>query len=66
MHRTHAWAKRSFEARKGSDQALFGIVQGALDKELRRVSAHALQETPFDGFAIGGLAVGEGRPEREE
>ncbi len=66
MHRTHAWAKRSFEARKGSDQALFGIVQGALDKELRKVSALALQETPFDGFAIGGLAVGEGRPERED
>ena len=41
--------------------ALFGIQQGALDADLRKASADALTEIGFDGYAIGGLAVGEGR-----
>ncbi len=60
------WAQRS---RAGFDSgeehaecsALFGIQQGALDESLRRTSAEALQEIGFDGYAIGGLAVGEGQ-----
>jgi queuine tRNA-ribosyltransferase len=45
---------------------LFGIVQGALYEDLRRESAACLTEMPFDGFAIGGLAVGEGKSARED
>jgi len=63
---THRWALRSLAARGDSPQALFGIVQGALFKELRRESAESLCGMPFDGFAIGGLAVGESRSERED
>ncbi len=63
---TQRWAKRSLAARGDSEQALFGIVQGALFPDLRRESAAGLCELPFDGYAIGGLAVGEGRTERED
>ena len=63
---THRWAGRSLAARGDSPQSIFGIVQGALFPELRRESAGALGELPFDGFAIGGLAVGESRSERED
>ena len=63
---THRWALRSLAARGDSPQALFGIVQGALFEELRRESAECLCGMPFDGFAIGGLAVGESRSERED
>jgi len=63
---THRWAARSLAARGDSNQALFAIVQGALFPGLRRESANALSEMPFDGFAIGGLAVGESRAERED
>ena len=63
---THRWAARSLAARGDSPQALFGIVQGALFPELRRESAECLSTMPFDGFAIGGLAVGEGRSERQD
>src|SRR4051812_38916370 len=63
---THRWAARSLAARGDSTQALFAIVQGALYPDLRRESAATLTEMPFDGFAIGGLAVGEGRSERED
>ncbi|MEO8440232.1 MAG: tRNA guanosine(34) transglycosylase Tgt [Spartobacteria bacterium] len=63
---THRWAARSLAARGDSPQSIFGIVQGALFPELRRESAATLGEMPFDGFAIGGLAVGEGRSERED
>jgi queuine tRNA-ribosyltransferase len=66
MELTHRWARRSFEARGDSPQALFGIVQGACHRELRRESALCLGEVPFDGFAIGGLAVGESKSERED
>jgi queuine tRNA-ribosyltransferase len=63
---THRWAKRSLDARGDSPQSLFGIVQGALFHDLRKESAETLCEMPFDGFAIGGLAVGEGKAERED
>ena len=60
------WARRSREGfDSGGDHAaraaLFGIQQGALDEELRRQSAEALTAIGFDGYAIGGLAVGEGQ-----
>jgi queuine tRNA-ribosyltransferase len=66
MHLTHRWAERSLRARSDSPQSLFGIVQGASYADLRAESARAITEMPFDGFAIGGLAVGEGRGERED
>ncbi|MGI8956006.1 MAG: tRNA guanosine(34) transglycosylase Tgt [Chthoniobacterales bacterium] len=66
MEITHRWAARSLAARGDSPQSMFGIVQGALFQELRRESAESLGEMAFDGFAIGGLAVGEGRSERED
>ncbi len=60
------WARRSRDgfdrgAEHASRSALFGIQQGALDEGLRRRSADALREIGFDGYAIGGLAVGEGQ-----
>ena len=66
MERSIRWARRSREAfdRDGEHAgraALFGIQQGALDEELRRRSAEALIEIGFDGYAVGGLAVGEGQ-----
>ena len=63
---THRWAARSLAARGDSLQSLFGIVQGALFEELRRESADCLTGIPFDGFAIGGLAVGESKAARED
>jgi queuine tRNA-ribosyltransferase len=62
---TTRWAKRSLTARGDSPQALFGIVQGGCHKDMREESAHQITELPFDGFALGGLAVGEPRAERE-
>jgi queuine tRNA-ribosyltransferase len=58
MTRTHAWAKRCLEARR-EGQAVFGIVQGGVHEDLRRESAAAISEMPFDGYAIGGVSVGE-------
>ncbi|MBC7982834.1 MAG: tRNA guanosine(34) transglycosylase Tgt [Candidatus Obscuribacterales bacterium] len=66
MELTHRWAKRSLDARGDSAQALFGIVQGACYADLRIESARTITQLPFDGFAIGGLAVGESVGEREE
>jgi queuine tRNA-ribosyltransferase len=63
---THRWAARSLDARGESPQSLFGIVQGALFADLRRESVLCLSAMPFDGLAIGGLAVGEGRDERQD
>jgi queuine tRNA-ribosyltransferase len=63
---THRWAARSLAARGDSPQSMFGIVQGALFPELRKESAECLVGMPFDGFAIGGLAVGEGKQARED
>ncbi len=63
---THRWAARCLAARGDSTQGLFAIVQGALYPELRRESAAYLSGLPFDGFAIGGLAVGESRSQRQD
>lgn len=63
MDRTHQWAERSLLAHKRSDQALFGIVQGGVDPELRRISAAFISSLPFPGVAIGGLSVGESKDE---
>ncbi len=63
---TQRWAARSLAARGDSPQSMFAIVQGALFPELRRESVLGLIGMPFDGFAIGGLAVGEARSQREE
>ncbi|MDL1970812.1 MAG: tRNA guanosine(34) transglycosylase Tgt [Candidatus Desulfofervidaceae bacterium] len=56
---TLRWARRCKEAHHRKDQALFGIVQGSFFPDLRRRSAEALLEMDFDGYAIGGLSVGE-------
>lgn len=58
MRRTHLWAPRNLAARR-EDQAVFGIVQGGVHEDLRRESASYLTELPFEGFAIGGVSVGE-------
>ena len=59
------WAARSKAAHAGNDAALFGIVQGGTFPELRTRSAEGLQAIGFDGYAVGGLAVGEPAAERE-
>jgi queuine tRNA-ribosyltransferase len=64
MRRTHRWAERSLEAHTRTDQALFGIVQGGLDPELREESARFIAGLPFDGINIGGLAGDETPDER--
>ncbi|TMJ11652.1 MAG: tRNA guanosine(34) transglycosylase Tgt [Alphaproteobacteria bacterium] len=66
MERSMRWAERSRAAFDGGGEhagraALFGIQQGALDEGLRKASAEALQAIGFDGYAVGGLAVGEGQ-----
>ncbi|AOP34065.1 tRNA-guanine(34) transglycosylase [Leptospira tipperaryensis] len=66
MEITHRWAKRSLDARGDSSQSMFGIVQGACFPDLRKESAKALTQMSFDGFAIGGLAVGETKEERND
>jgi len=53
------WALRSKNAHEGNPNALFGIVQGGMYEELRKVSLDGLEEIGFDGYAIGGLSVGE-------
>jgi queuine tRNA-ribosyltransferase len=58
------WAERSRRAHEGNDAALFGIVQGGIHRELRTMSAEGLKAIGFDGYAIGGLAVGETEDER--
>ncbi|MEI6288985.1 MAG: tRNA guanosine(34) transglycosylase Tgt [Chloroflexota bacterium] len=63
MERTHRWAERSLTAHKRPDQALFGIVQGGVDPDLRRISAEFISSLPFPGVAIGGLSVGETKDE---
>lgn len=60
------WAERSRRAHEGNDAALFGIVQGGVHHGLRTRSAEALKQIGFDGYAIGGLAVGEPEAERNE
>jgi queuine tRNA-ribosyltransferase len=56
---TARWAERCVAARRSSHQALFGIIQGGVYSDLRRQSAAQITAMPFDGFAAGGLAVGE-------
>ena len=56
---TTRWAGRCKVAKRREDQALFGIVQGGMHRDLREMSAVALSAMDFDGYAIGGLSVGE-------
>lgn len=60
LARTHRWEARCKEAHTRPDQSLFGIVQGGFWPDLRAESAYAIREIGFDGYAIGGLSVGEG------
>ena len=61
MRRTHAWAERCLKAKTRSDQALFGIVQGGIYKDLREESARFISSLDCPGYAIGGLSVGESK-----
>jgi queuine tRNA-ribosyltransferase len=63
--RTHRWAERSLAAHTRPDQALFGIVQGGLDPELRAESTRYIASLPFDGICLGGLA-GDETPEQRD
>lgn len=63
MERTHRWAERCLRAKKRDDQALFGIVQGGIDPELRAESARFIASLDTPGIAIGGLSVGETKEE---
>lgn len=60
--RTTRWAKRCLEAHTREDQSLFGIVQGGMYPELRKLSVQQLTELDFAGYGIGGLSVGEPKP----
>lgn len=60
MRRSLRWAERCLAARRRPQQAVFGIVQGGLEPDLRRESAEALVAMGFPGYAVGGLSVGEG------
>ncbi|QAR34326.1 tRNA guanosine(34) transglycosylase Tgt [Geovibrio thiophilus] len=59
---TTRWAERCLKAKTRDDQALFGIIQGGVFPDLRRRSAEQICALPFEGFAIGGLSVGEDIP----
>ena len=61
VERTAAWAARARRAHRREGQALFGIVQGGVDADLRAESARRTVEIGFDGYGIGGLSVGESR-----
>lgn len=69
IRRTHDWAKRSLlhhkkiKSETDSKQLLFGIAQGGTRKEYRRFSTHKINEMDFDGYALGGLVIGESRGE---
>lgn len=66
MELSNRWALRSLAARGDSPQSMFAIVQGACYENLRQESAAFLSQHPFDGIALGGLAVGESKQERED
>jgi len=66
MERSLRWAERASRARKQPGTALFGIVQGGVSEALRRRSAEATVAIGFDGYAHGGLGLGEDRPQRAE
>jgi queuine tRNA-ribosyltransferase len=57
--RTIRWAERSLKARRRTDQALFGIIQGGMYEDLRQECVGEMVALPFEGFAVGGLGVGE-------
>jgi len=65
LERTIAWARRAVEHREriapSRPMAVFGIVQGGLHEALRREAVERLRELPFDGYAVGGVSVGEAR-----
>lgn len=63
LKRTSMWAQRAREHHSRTDQALFGIVQGGINPELRARSALSTAALKFDGYGIGGLSVGESREE---
>jgi queuine tRNA-ribosyltransferase len=63
--RTHRWAERSLDAHSRPDQALFGIVQGGLEPDLRAESTRFIASLPFDGICIGGLAGDETPAQRD-
>jgi queuine tRNA-ribosyltransferase len=63
VRRTIAWARRCKDAHGRADQALFGIVQGGTHADLRSECAEALLAMEFDGYAVGGVSVGESRDE---
>src|SRR5918999_1572682 len=58
--RTVRWAERCLRARASKDQLLFGIIQGGMYQDLRRWCVDKMRLMPFEGFAVGGLGVGEG------
>ncbi len=66
LERTLRWEDRCRRAHRREDQALFAIVQGATFEDLRKESARRLQEAEWPGFAIGGLALGEPHPQRDD
>lgn len=72
MERTHAWAIRSLEYfnnvhhHSKNKQALYGIAQGGVYKDLREESAKFIGQLPFDGIAIGGVSVGESKKEMRD
>lgn len=62
VRRTKLWAARCQSVHRRTDQALFGIVQGGLEADLRVASARELVALGFEGYAIGGCRLGRGRP----
>ena len=66
MRRSLRWAERCRAAHRREDQAVFGIVQGGLEPDLRQESAAALVALDFPGYAVGGLSVGEGPAAMQE
>ena len=65
MELSMRWAERSRRAHEGNSNALFGIIQGGIFDELREKSLNELKQMQFDGYAVGGLAVGEPREDRD-
>ncbi len=63
MERTHRWAERSLKAKTRDDQALFGIIQGGVQADLRAASAQFIASLDTPGIAVGGLSVGETKEE---
>jgi queuine tRNA-ribosyltransferase len=58
--RTIRWAERCFRARTRANQLMFGIIQGGAHKDIREKCVQAMKPMPFEGFAVGGLGIGEG------